>query len=296
MTRIPPLFIAWMLVVFFATTSAHAQTNGQQPVAVGSEEIDPALRLPIAAAERPLTLPRLILRPTLQIDDTHESGGLSYPNFTLGAALGITDYFVVRATVLPLQLNPVHYGELSEYVGPSAGATLRFLKGVVEMGLSVDAGPYTLTNTSGAVVEPSISAYIHVSKKTRIATGLDLTIRDYKEENVGIVSAPGIISTPVNSSLVSETFQIPVTLLYNLVDTFYLSASSGFEHVFRSTDQLTRIPLGIAAGYTIAGKQGPLLQLEPFFTFFSIFTPGASPTTETANWRLGLNVDGYFYL
>jgi hypothetical protein len=280
--------------ISFATVSADAQTSTDPPTTVVTEEAPPALRLPVAAAERPLTLPRLVLRPSIDFDVTHETG-VAYPNLDLSVALGITDWLVVRATVLPLQLSPFHYGEDSEYVGPRAGATIRFLKGVVEMGLSADAGPYTLQNITGVVIEPGIPVYIHASKKTRISTGLDLTIRDYKQ-TVRLVAANTVVGTETSQSFTSETLQIPVAVLYNIVDTFYVSANSGVEHVFRSSNQVTQIPVGVAAAYTIAGKQGPLLQLEPFFTFFSILTPGSSDATHTASWRLGLNVDAYFYL
>jgi hypothetical protein len=289
-----------LLVGFLGPRIAHAQMTAQPSPVNGSEEPEPTFRLPVAVAQRPLTLPHFILRPTIEIDGTREIGGNAFTNLALSGAFGITDDIAVRATVLPLQLTGpegVHYGQSSEYVGPTAGATVRFLRGVAEMGLSFDGGPYTTTNTTGVVLEPSIPMLFHLGKKARISTGLDLTIRDYKEQGVLATVAPaGVAVTTTNASFVTETFQIPVTLLYNVVDVFYVSASSGVEHIFRSTDPLTRIPLGVGAGYAIAGKNGPVLEIEPFFTFFSILTPQGTPTNETGSWRLGLNVQGFFYL
>ena len=50
------------------------------------------------------------------------------------------------------------------------------------------------------------------------------------------------------------------------------------------------------AGYTVAGTHGPIVDIQPFFTCFSLFTPGGASTTETGNWRLGLTVEGFLYL
>ena len=59
-------------------------------------------RYPVAQAERPLTLPKLVLDAEADVDFPHVGG--FFGNVSLGASFGIVDDFTVRAVVLPLQL------------------------------------------------------------------------------------------------------------------------------------------------------------------------------------------------
>ena len=68
-----------------AAPSAYAAEDGQP--AGGAEE--PAPRLPLAHAERPLTLPRAVLEPLARFSVVNEPPRLF--NLGFGAAAGITD-------------------------------------------------------------------------------------------------------------------------------------------------------------------------------------------------------------
>jgi hypothetical protein len=56
------------------------------------------------------------------------------------------------------------------------------------------------------------------------------------------------------------------------------------------------IPLGILAGYTIVGADGPVLDIDPYFDMPFFFTPGERSATDTKNYGGGITPSGYFYL
>jgi len=59
------------------------------------------------------------------------------------------------------------------------------------------------------------------------------------------------------------------------------------------------IPLGFIAGYAIAGEKGkgPMLDIDPFFLWPGLFTPGIKGNAvTTADYAFGVEATYYFYL
>lgn len=285
--------IATAAIVALAAQSARAEPSGAEPVKEGASEG----RLPVAEAERPITLPRFVLSPELDFDVTHLAGVGSFGNLSLGASFGITDDFSVRAQVLPLQLagpagSGFHYGQATglagiDNPGPGIGATYRFVRGFVEVGGSVDVNIITVQGVTGVVIAPGVPVRIHATKQLRIDTGAYLPIT---RSTVGGVDAAN-----------SVALSIPASVLYDITEPIHVGVGTGFEIVdFSEPGKTVAIPLGVFAGYAVAGKDGPILDIDPFFTFPDLFTPGTTgpnaKQTNTGDYVIGLSVGGFFYL
>jgi len=271
-------------------------------------------RLPVAQAQRPLTLPRLVLAPELDFDATRigaltTSGVASqvsvFANGTIGAAFGIADDLTARITVLPLQLlgpsgTSIHYGQTTgldgvDTPGFAFGATYRLSRGPVEVGLAYDMSIITAIGVSGLTATPGIPLRVHLGKSGRFDTGAYVPIVDT------VSSASGLSTTTLSVGL-----NVPVSLLFDVSEQVHLGMGSGVGFVFNpplgtSLGQTLQIPLGFFAGFVVAqGKDGPLLDLDPFFTWPVLFTPGATgfmaTTTNTGFYSVGLRLVGYLYL
>jgi hypothetical protein len=140
---------------FLLTLSSPALADPSPSATAG----DPAsaVRLPVALAERPLTVPRFILEPDIEADVTRIEPNATYGNLGIGASFGVTDYLGVRAIVLPLQLagppgNGFHYGQTSEDRGPGVGATLAFVHGRVMRSRASTAPSATSTRSSTSLI------------------------------------------------------------------------------------------------------------------------------------------------
>jgi hypothetical protein len=269
--------------------------------ALGDSTGPAAVRLPVAEAERPLTLPALILSPTLDANATHWPEG-TFGNLTLGAALGVTDDLELDAEVLPVQLaspagyGGIHYGETSNYRGPRVGATFRLLRGTVEIGASFHLTVLTDTGRSGVALEPGVPVYIHLLKDLRLETGAALQVTLQSASTGTAMMNPGTVyETSVAKNDVDLT--IPVDLLWSVTEAFHAGLNTGFRITDLSTAGASSvIPLGATLGYTVGGRHGPLVDIDPFFTFPGLFAPGATQKTDTSWYVAGITVAGYLYL
>jgi hypothetical protein len=282
-----------------------------------------ALRLPVAQAERPLTLPHLILNPTVGFDVTRIQANDTYANLTAGVELGILDDLSLHALFLPLQIagpgvDGFHYGQTSEYRGPSVGATFRFVRGVVELGLGFDVRLITAEGLSGVALIPALPLRVHIGKSARLDFVPQLNVTRATQSasadeivtsgggivngtstnasgNSTMASSIGGVSTGTSASAVR--LDVPVTFLYNIVETVHVGIKSGLTiYDLSDAQQSTGIPIGLFAGYAVPGKNGPLLDIDPFFTFPYLIMPGRSTVTNPGEYVVGVNIGGFIYL
>jgi hypothetical protein len=100
-------------------------------------------------------------------------------------------------------------------------------------------------------------------------------------------------SVPANN----VRLDLPVSALCNITDAIDVGVATGFTiDEFSQFDSTTGIPLGIFAGYAIAGRQGPILDIQPFFTFPYLVMPWAHPATNSGEYVVGPSLGGYLYL
>ena len=308
-TYVVPLIVASLLVASVAVAEEPGAEKAEKPGEKKEEKKEAEGRYPLAEAERPLTLPKMVLMRELDIDVPRVSlpspiGGqaaaTSFANVSVGASFGITDDLTVRAQVLPLQLaggSGFHYGQTSGFYGvdnpgPGVGATYRFLRGDFEVGGSLDLNLITLSGASGVVITPGVPVRIHVGKSIRIDTGAYLPITRASIDGSGAFGAPSSIGAS-GTGLV-----IPASFLYDITEPLHVGVATGFQiNDFSDVGNNTAIPLGIFAGYAIGGKDGPVLDIDPFFNFYELFTPGnVAGATNGGAYVFGLSVGGFLYL
>jgi hypothetical protein len=246
--------------------------------AVAQEEPPATERLPTRYAERPLTLPRLVLAPSAALAIAHvESGPISETGVAVGAAasIGITDDLTLSAAPLALALSPK-----VEYAGPTLGATFRFVHGVVELGASATATLRT-NDPTGVTLTPGIPLLVHLGRSARLDTGVAVPIATAKDQK----PRAGLV--------------VPVQLALQVADPVHLGFSTGVGMVLSDPgpSETLFVPLGVFAGVAIPGKDGPILDIAPTFAWNALFVPNA--TTDTVNFGVytaTLVLTAYLYL
>jgi hypothetical protein len=275
-----------------------------------------AVRLPVAAAQRPLTQPRFVLSPRLELDFVHTNAGMS-AYLDGAAAFGITDNFEVSALVLPLQLSEpgsgFQYGQNNRLVGPSIGAVYRFLPGRFELGLGVEARVYTIPHVTGFSIAPSIPMHFHATESLRLDLVPSVEFVHSNVDTSGLATAPGqpaVITTtgvifaaptPIgvsyNASQNPVRLFVPVRAVYNVEEAVHIGVNSGLTiYDLGDTSNTMGIPLGVSCGYAVAGASGPIVDINPLFNFPYLLMPGRHEVTNTNQWVVGVNVIGHIYL
>jgi hypothetical protein len=297
------------MVVVVALLAASGREAKAQSVAVPApaEPAEEHYRLPVSYVERGITNPAKILSPEVDFGVTNFSqtfttagplGSASvtlsqaYVNLAILAGYSITDDFGVRATVVPLEFNSPF-----AYLGPAVGATYRFLKGDFEMGVAADltvqtcgtAGCYNPQygpgNGAGVVFVPSVPMHLHFGKKARLDVQPGIPIA-----NVGAGTTVGLA--------------VPVQFAYDIVEPLHVGAMTGVNVNFVAPNGATvgdtfAIPAGVFGGYAIAGKDGPMLDIDPFVLWPVLFTPASQTGFGKADGAfvdVGVNVTYYLYL
>jgi hypothetical protein len=294
-----PVALSALAVFTFASVASAEEPEAKGEAKGGKEEKKAEGRYPVAEAERPITLPKMVLSGEVDLDVPHLPGSAFF-NASVGAAFGITDDLTVRAQVLPLQIaggGGFHYGQSTGLLGgidnpgPGVGATYRFLKKeMFEIGASVDVNLITAQGFSGVVVAPGVPVRIHALESLRIDTGAFLPITFASMSGVPL---GGFGTTSVSAN--ATGLQIPVSALYDITEPLHVGAATGFViGDFSTPGASVAIPLGIFAGYAIAGKDGPVLDIDPFFTFPAL--TGGSAAPGSGLWVAGVSVGGFLYL
>lgn len=258
-----------------------------------------AIRLPVRVASRPLTLPKLVFAPSLELEDVHFPNSGSYANLTVMGGLGITDDITVHALVVPLEIaSPAmtgfHFGQSTSYAGPSIGATYRFLRGPVEVGGGLSVVLFTQEGISGFFIVPSTTVRIHVSDRLRIDAGANIGIRRATRTVTSI--SYGTVVSP-SSSINNIRAQLPISGVFNVTDEFSLGIGSGFSIADVSAPKTTAsVPLSTFVGWTLSDSKGPVLDIEPYLSFPYAFWSGPTGPTAFGEYEFGLHLNTFFYL
>jgi hypothetical protein len=291
--------LGWALVTAVLGTLTLTTVASAAEVVVVEGEHEGKMRLPISYVERPLTLPPLILAPEIDFDVLHLGGGVgSSTNLTsLGFAvrMGIIENLEIRATVVNLTLTPSPV----QFVGPAVGVTYRFLHGPVEIGASFDA-LFETVEPKGVALTPAIPVLAHLGKFGRIDTGVAIPIST-QGPNV-----PGLLGgAPLLEGKASVGLEVPFRLSFDIVEPLHLGIATGFDMVtFNPPSGVSvgngiYVPLGFFAGYAIGGRDGPIVDIDPFFTWPILLTPDAGGGGNAVNggvWDVGIALTGYIYL
>lgn len=247
-----------------------------------------SLRLPISFTERPLTLPRLTLRPILRIDvwkgvnDASRGGGLYATSFrlgevvqtVLGAQFGVTDDFEVGAELLPIELAPeAGFGDLR------LSLAYRLARGGFDMGLATTLLLGTGEGSTSSLTLGFPMRWRGPSSRTDLAVNL---------------SAPlaGRFRLGMN---------VPLMVQFAINEVGHLGFNTGISLTWtpgRSDfDRTVAIPLGLTGGFTVRGPRGPLVDVDPYLqfpAFLNTFLDKFEANLE--HFALGVNASVYLYL
>ncbi len=217
------------------------------------------------------------------------SGGTTGFGLSLGARFGITNDLEVHAYPLQLVFAPssaAGYGGAGPFIegleGPSVGAIYRFLRGPLEVGATMDLTVLTPSGDTGVVVQPGVAARLHIGKIAALDAAVDLPITGQKGHGgVGL--------------------DIPVAFSFDIIRPLHVGANSGIAiDDFGDAGNTVAIPLGFFGGYAIPSKKGPLLDIDPFFRWPELFTPGVTGAgtdkVNAGNFQVGVEFAGFFYL
>jgi hypothetical protein len=196
-------------------------------------------------------------------------------------SLGITDDVALHTRPLPLVYQP---DSTSFFVdGIRAGATYRFVRGsVVEVGVLGDLLVYT-HDAQGVGLTAGLPVRLHLGRAVRLDTGPALTLE--------------------NRDVPTLSWSIPLRLAVQLAPTVFVGASTGLETqatdlsggATASSSEALLFPFGFFAGVTVPGREGPLLELRPYFTWNELLTPNASPTTHGDAFVAGVVATDFLY-
>jgi hypothetical protein len=306
-------------VLLAAAGVADAEEHGKK----GEHEAKEG-RLPVSYTERPLTLPRLILNPELELAldriDLGNAGVGTFFGLGISARFGILDDLEAYALVLPLELGPFGAADVpgqskAHYANPKLGATYRFLRGRFELGATLGltivhqaydeptAAPVP-ADTNGVILEPGAVFKLHIIKEASLEGGLYLPI----ELGGGACPLPAVPPAPCGVDTIGAGLRIPLAFAYDIVEPFHIGVRTGvglssFAAPLNGTvGENLYIPLGIFAGYAVAGKNGPIVDIDPFFTWPALFTPSAEShglvaanKVHPGDFSVGVSVGGFFY-
>jgi hypothetical protein len=249
--------------------------GAQEPVPSPDGEVEQAARLPLAYAQRPLTLPRFVLNPLAEVYAAKAQA--AFLNATLAAAFGVTDDFELEAVVAPLQLSPksATFGQ-ADQPGPSLGVTYRPVHVGAEVGLHFDATVITLPAASGAVLRPGIPVRFHAGKNVRIDLGAYFLVTASQTTTVG--------------------FALPVAFAVDLAEPFHLGINSGLSITTFDNPFSLALPFGFFAGYAIGTKEGPILDIDPFFRWPNVASTDVQGQSTLDQFEAGVELGGFFYL
>ncbi|APR82913.1 Hypothetical protein A7982_08262 [Minicystis rosea] len=275
-------------VIALSASTAEAQRRGRP------QHDDDGADYPMPYAQRPLTLPRMVVAPELDFMATRYALGTysTVPTgINIGASFGITRDLEVGALFLPVQFAPrVAYGLAAGAQGNlQFFGTYRFVRHRdIEVGVRIRTSIITEPG-AGAIIEGSIPLLFHFGRGVRLDAEL----------GVPITVAASNLATPNAPTQTYVGINLPLALSFNVIAPLYLGVKTGIV-----IDDLTRpkefasIPLGIYMGYSI-GRDKPILDLVPFFTWSRFLTPGGGLGNERVNAGLfttGITARGYIYL
>jgi hypothetical protein len=257
--------------------------------------VEGGTRLAVAFAQRGITNPEKILSPEADFNLTGIGGpfgfgGISgvHANLALGAAYSLTDDLGVRATVIPIEFNSP-----TAFLGPSVGATYRLLKGDFELGVAADV----LIQTCGSASFCYNPQYFSIGNNAGIFFNGSAPMRLHLGKSAVLDTQPGLFVGGDGGGAVFG-FDVPVQFVYDIIEPVHVGVGTGFrmDLAVRGSNQghSVDVPLGFFGGYAMPGKDGPVFDLDAFFTWPE-FLNGAN-TAEGAFFDFGLSFIYYLYL
>jgi hypothetical protein len=146
-------------------------------------------------------------------------------------------------------------------------------------------------------VEPGVVFRFHVNKQALLEGGVYLPIE-----------LGGVDPSLAGESSAGVGIRVPLAFAYDVSEPLHVGARSGVglfssnAPTEGSVSENLYIPLGVFGGYAVAGKSGPLLDIDGFFTWPHLLTPSseahaetAAQTTHPGDFSVGVSLGGFLY-
>jgi hypothetical protein len=268
--------------------------------------------LPVRFVDRPLTLPKGVLAPELDLVFSHleldifgATAALNAFGPSLGGSYGITRDLQVELVPFTLLAATASGGGASQttvYYGTfRLGATYRFLDTpVAEIGAHLELDAVGANNA--IYLSGGLPIVLHAGHVVRVGTGVTFSgIFPTKASGLGGSTDPDLAMASVASPvpLVPGTGPgIPLDLTVQIIDELFVGADTGFGIAsFRgSVDKSCFMPLGFHAGGTVVTDHKPRADIVGSFGF-PLFLLGADASLPlTQLWQIGVTTKVYIPL
>ncbi len=245
--------------------------------------------LPMRFAQRPLTMPRMNVSGTFDIQVLRLSFG-PFGSDT-GVALGLRgsispiENLELGLSIAGLQLAPdVDYGR-----APGLFARYRFVEGNVEIAAEL-AMEFSSFDPFLMLVTPSIPVLIHFGETASLRTGLQLPLA-FGDGAAFLYNAPTPQRESSSGAVVGDTTAvglfIPADVSVSFMPNVFARVRAGLGIAnFDDVGNSIYTPLFIGGGATLASGSKPLLDLHAEFGFPFLFAWGADDKFQSELWQL----------
>jgi hypothetical protein len=258
---------------------------------------DVAPRFPVSIQQRPLTLPRRMLRVDAAVDvySWEFFGRVNDVGFHLGAGYGVTDDFEVGALLIPVQMltsggeRHVWFGDMQVH------GTYRLTRGPVEVGARVEMSLPTSDEIGARAVNMAfgVPVLVRLGTAARLDTGVQVAVNVHPWREVALTGlnifpelAPVSYPLPMRSNT-----GIPLILTANVDEHFYVGLRTGMGILdLRDPGDTIYMPLGFHLGGTVAPSGAPLADLTMRFEW-PFFASQHGATTDI--WQITFGASFY---
>lgn len=250
------------------------------------------LRLPISEVDRPLVDPAGTLQMWgyfygLRAYDAPGRAAL-FAGLTTGLEYAITNDLTIGGRIVGVDIAP---RATIEY--PAASIRWRLVRGPFQLGLIAGASFFAKRTAADGSLQSSAGTTLWVSIPMRIIV----------PHRMKVYFSPEIFTViPFDHATLADTtragLELPLSMLFRIVNPLALGFSSGYGiSRFDRALETSYVPLGFRGVITVPGRQGPVVDFGPSFSWPYLFTPGSSlQRVHSDVWQVALSVTGYVYL
>jgi hypothetical protein len=246
-------------------------------------------RQPIAYAGRTLTLPAKTFSTQLDAALSRAEAGrasLSLFQTELAGSYGVTDDLTVEVRPGGFVTGDVD----PDYTRFLLGATYRFLDGPVEVGARFR---FQVDSNANVGLNPALVVRVHGGNAIRLDTGINFAAVIPTDGATPVAALGGAFTDYLKQAEAG----IPLDIAFQVAEPMFVGFSTGYGILtFEDAGQSSFMPLGLFAGGTVPGDDGPVTDIGVSFGFplFLLGSSGENPNTNL--WTAGITVRGFLYL
>jgi hypothetical protein len=260
------------------------------------ETADVAPRFPVPLQQRPLTLPRRMVRVDASVDvySWEFFGRVTDVGFHLGAGYGVTDDFELGALLIPVQVLNFDGGREVMFGDMQVQGTYRLIRGPVEVGARVELSLPTSDDYGDRFVSMAfgVPVLVRLGSVARLDTGVQVAVNVHPGSEVALMGVniyPDVAPMSYPLPMRSNT-GIPLILTANLEEHFYVGLRTGMGILdLRDAADSLYAPLGFHVGGTVGPSDAAVADLTVRFEW-PFFASRHGATTDIWQVTFGASV------